>query len=95
MSKYRRDDGTARSAPHMRSATENRRSQLGLGFEHSLTDQRARFLSYTPALDIAALLDRPIQAKIDGRLKKIHPHEAMLHGLFKRGMEGEFARFRC
>jgi hypothetical protein len=43
----------------------------------------------SPALDIAALLDRPIQVKIDGKLKKIHPHEAMLHGLFKRGVEGE------
>ena len=43
----------------------------------------------SPALDIAALLDRPIQAKIDGKLKKIHAHEAMLHGLFKRGVEGE------
>src|SRR5207237_470962 len=43
----------------------------------------------SPALDIAALLERPMQAKIDGKLKKIHPHEAMLHGLFRRGVEGE------
>jgi len=47
----------------------------------------AKVKSPTPA--IAALLDRPIQAKIDGRLKKIHPHEATLHGLFKRGVDGE------
>ena len=39
--------------------------------------------------DIAALLERPIEASIGGKLKKIHPHEAMLHGLFKRVVTGE------
>ena len=34
--------------------------------------------------DIAALLDRPIEALIGGKKAKLHPHEAMLHGLFQR-----------
>ncbi|WP_050424663.1 DUF5681 domain-containing protein [Bradyrhizobium tropiciagri] len=41
------------------------------------------------APDVAALLDRPIEARIDGKITKLHPHEAVLHGLFKRVVAGE------
>ncbi|WP_130227084.1 hypothetical protein [Bradyrhizobium sp. Leo121] len=40
-------------------------------------------------LDLAALLDRPIVANINGRRTKLHLHEAMLHGLFRRAVAGE------
>jgi len=90
MSKYRRDDGAARSV----TTYEVGYGKPPIATRFGVRAQPDRSKSPTakaksPALDIAALLDRPIQAKIDGRLKKIHPHEAMLHGLFKRGMEGE------
>lgn len=39
--------------------------------------------------DVAALLDRPIEASIGGKKTKLHPHEAMLHGLFQRVVAGE------
>jgi hypothetical protein len=39
--------------------------------------------------DIAALLDRPIEALIGGKKAKLHPHEAMLHGLFQRVVAGD------
>jgi hypothetical protein len=39
--------------------------------------------------DIAGLLDRPIEARIGGKKTKLHPHEAMLHGLFQRVVAGE------
>ena len=90
MSKHRRDEGIARSV----TAYEVGYGKPPIATRFGVRAQPDRSKSpiakaKSPALDIAALLDRPIQAKIDGRLKKIHPHEAMLHGLFKRGMEGE------
>ncbi|MFK4401899.1 hypothetical protein [Bradyrhizobium elkanii] len=39
--------------------------------------------------DIATLLERPIEARIGGKITKLHPHEAVLHGLFKRVVAGE------
>lgn len=36
------------------------------------------------ACNIAAVLDRPFPVKLNGKRRKIHPHEAILHGLFKR-----------
>jgi hypothetical protein len=39
--------------------------------------------------DLAALLDRPMQVKRNGKPVKMHPHEAMLHGLFARVAAGE------
>ncbi|WP_166294504.1 hypothetical protein [Bradyrhizobium sp. 2S1] len=39
--------------------------------------------------DVAALLERPIEASIGGKKIKLHPHEAVLHGLFKRVVAGE------
>lgn len=39
--------------------------------------------------DIGALLERPIEASIGGKKVKLHPHEAVLHGLFKRVVAGE------
>src|SRR5438874_7374940 len=90
MSKHRRDEGIARSV----AAYEVGYGKPPIATRFGVRAQPDRSKSSiakakSPALDIAALLDRPIQAKIDGRLKNIHPHEAMLHGLFKRGMEGE------
>jgi hypothetical protein len=39
--------------------------------------------------DIASLLDRPMRVKLNGKQAKMHPHEAMLHGLFARVVAGE------
>jgi hypothetical protein len=39
--------------------------------------------------DIAALLDQPLEVRIKGKRTKMHPHEAMLRGLFKRVLIGE------
>ncbi|MGF6432296.1 hypothetical protein [Bradyrhizobium elkanii] len=39
--------------------------------------------------NIAALLERSIEARIDGKITKLHPHQAMLHGLFKRVVAGK------
>ncbi|MGY4406858.1 hypothetical protein [Bradyrhizobium sp. USDA 3315] len=52
-----------------------------------LRTRRRRDKQHAP--DIAALLERPIEARIGGKLTKLHPHEAMLHGLFKRAVGGE------
>ena len=49
----------------------------------------ARRTSKGQAPDVAALLDRPIEARIGGKKTKLHPHEAMLHGLFQRVVAGE------
>ncbi|MCG2645527.1 MULTISPECIES: hypothetical protein [Bradyrhizobium] len=40
-------------------------------------------------VDIAALLDEPLQVKSKGKRTKMHLHEATLHGLFKRVLKGE------
>ena len=42
-----------------------------------------------PLPDIAAILDRPIAVKVNGRNGRLHPHEAALHGLFGRVVKGE------
>lgn len=39
--------------------------------------------------DIAALLGAPLNVKLNGRRTKIHPHEAMLYGLFKGVLASE------
>lgn len=39
--------------------------------------------------DLAAILDRPIAAKIDGKRTFLHPQEAVLNGLFRRVINGE------
>jgi hypothetical protein len=49
----------------------------------------SRTMSDKAGGDIAALLDRPIEANINGRKTKLHPHVAMLHGLFRRAVAGE------
>jgi hypothetical protein len=41
------------------------------------------------ALNIAALLDRPINVARKGKKTKMHPHEAMMHSLGKRAIKGE------
>ncbi|WP_375764362.1 hypothetical protein ACE10X_17195 [Bradyrhizobium sp. Pha-3] len=48
-----------------------------------------RPLAKHPTPDLAALLERPIEARIGGKKIKLHPHEAVLHGLFKRVVAGE------
>jgi hypothetical protein len=50
---------------------------------------KSRTMSDKAGGDIAALLDRPIEANINGRKTKLHPHVAMLHGLFRRAVAGE------
>ena len=50
---------------------------------------RSKRKANTERPDIAALLDRPIQANINGKKTKLHPHEAMLHGLFQRAVGGQ------
>ena len=42
-----------------------------------------------PNIDIAALLDEPLQVKSKGKKSQMHLHEATLHGLFKRLLKGE------
>jgi hypothetical protein len=39
--------------------------------------------------NVAGLLDQPMQVQLNGKQTKIHPHDAMLHGLFKRVAKGE------
>jgi hypothetical protein len=90
MSKDRRDQGIARSI----AAYEVGYGKPPIATRFGVRAQPDRSKNpiakaKSPAFDIAALLERPMQAKIDGKLKKIHPHEAMLHGLFRRGVEGE------
>jgi hypothetical protein len=41
------------------------------------------------AADLAALLDRPITAALNGKKTKVHPHEAMMLGVGKRAVGGE------
>jgi hypothetical protein len=45
--------------------------------------------SHPDRLDIAALLEGALEATINGRKTKLHPHEAMLHGLFQRAAGGQ------
>jgi hypothetical protein len=90
MSKHRRDEGITRSV----AAYEVGYGKPPIATRFGVRAQPDRSNNpiakpKSPALDIAALLDQPIQAKVDGRSKRIHPHEAMLHGLFRRGVEGE------
>lgn len=44
--------------------------------------------------DVAALLERPMEARIGGKMTKLHPHEAVLHGLFKRVVGGEIGAIK-
>ncbi|MGY4626676.1 hypothetical protein [Bradyrhizobium sp. USDA 4486] len=39
--------------------------------------------------DLARVLDQPIEVKINGRRTKLHPHAAMLRGLFARIIQGQ------
>lgn len=48
-----------------------------------------RVTSDTQSPDIATLLNKPVEASIGGKKTKLHPHEAVLHGLFTRVAAGE------
>jgi hypothetical protein len=50
---------------------------------------RSRTMPNKPGSDIATLLDRPIEANINGKKTKLRPHVAILHGLFRRVVAGE------
>lgn len=45
--------------------------------------------------DIAAFLDQPMQVKLNGRKLKMHPHEAMLYGLYGRVLKGEVGALKA
>jgi hypothetical protein len=47
-------------------------------------DRATRQRAQARVPDIAGLLDRPITVQLNGKPTKIHPHRAMLHGLFRR-----------
>lgn len=44
--------------------------------------------------DVAALLEQPLEVRIKGKKTKMHPHEAMLHGLYKRVLAGEIGAIK-
>lgn len=55
-----------------------------------IRDRKARAPNPTKGRpDLAALLDQPIEFRRNGKRAKVHPHEAALHGLFKRAAMGE------
>ena len=51
--------------------------------------QRRRRSGKEEPPNIAAILERPLEAKIDGKTARLHLHEAMLNGLFRRAVKGE------
>ncbi|MCK1666311.1 hypothetical protein [Bradyrhizobium sp. 153] len=38
---------------------------------------------------LTKFLDQPVEVKLNGRIAKLHPHEATLHGLFARIINGQ------
>lgn len=95
MSKDRRDKGVARSVAAYEVGYGKPPIATRFGVRAQPDRAKSRIAkAKSAALDITALLNRPIQAKVDGRLKTIHPHEAMLHGLFRRAVEGEIRALR-
>lgn len=44
--------------------------------------------------DLSKFLDRLVEVKLNGRITKLHPYEALLHGLFGRGIKGQLRPIR-
>jgi len=86
--KGRRDKGISRPAGAYKVGYGKPPEEFRFG-RRPQPDREKRRRSDEQRPDIAALLDRPMQVKLNGKQAKMHPHEAMLHGLFARVVAGE------
>ena len=91
------DEGDSGKRGAARQDGEQRSYEVGYGKPPKATqfgvrpqpDRRSRSPRSEQKPDLSRFLDSPVEAKLNGRTTKLHPHAAMLHGLFARIVKGQ------